>query len=373
MASVRRSNREESSAPPLRAPVPRPLEAASWPPGPSVTGSASLTVDTDGIVLTVDPATTTTVGRDGAELEGQGILELVSPADRRTVSELLDTARQRAGTPTQRCFRLLSASGAERWVECAARSIPGPDRRPVALLFLHDLAGVTEEGARHLEHQARLRALTLEVSMAQERERRRIASGLHDGVGQSLALARMKLGAFRVGADPERAREIREVEGLIEEAIRAMRELTFDLSSPLLYELGLDEAIISEGERLVDGQGVQFAYRSEGGPPPTANDPIVLLHRAVRELLLNAVKHARATRIDVVLDARPDGIEILVADDGVGCDVSEGDPDHLPPTGLGLLSQREQLRAIGGELTVVSVPGRGTRCLLSAPRSVRDA
>lgn len=369
MKAVRKGTREGWLAPPHGPVVPHTRGAASWAIA-GAPGDASLTVAPNGQILAVTPKLRATLEYGSGILEGRPVAEIVSKADCRTVRELLEGATRRQGIVVHRCFRLVSASGAELWVGCAARSMPEADRRPEVLLFLRHLPEATEEEARHLEHQAGLQALALELAMAEERERRRIALGLHDGVGQSLALARMKLGACRAGAEGRQERAVREVEDLIDEAIRATRELTFDLASPLLYELGLEEAILSEGERLVTSQGLDFSFSSEGRPEPSAADPIALLHRALREVLLNAVKHARATRISVVLSARPDHLEIRVTDDGVGFDASRDEARHGPPTGLGLPSQQEQLRAIGGELTVGSTPGGGSRCVLRVPRGI---
>jgi signal transduction histidine kinase len=92
----------------------------------------------------------------------------------------------------------------------------------------------------------------------------------------------------------------------------------------------------------------------------------VLLYRAVRELLLNVVKHAQAHQVEISVGRVGDQIRILVGDDGVGFDVSQA--DQLAPTGgFGLFSIQEGLGHIGGRLEIDSAPGKGTRALLIAP------
>ncbi len=216
-------------------------------------------------------------------------------------------------------------------------------------------------------YQAQLRSLTLEVALAQEKERRRIALGLHDEVGHSLALARMKLGELRrrpgAGRDPGLA----QVCAFIDHAIQATRGLTFDLSCPILYELGLEAALECVGERMVAANGVHFALESDGLSKPMSGDARIVLYRSVSELLLNAVKHARASSVRIDLRRASNRIEITVADDGIGFDSTEISRRKGRTGGFGLLSVREQLWAIGGRFEVDSAPGEGTICLIMAP------
>jgi PAS domain S-box-containing protein len=226
---------------------------------------------------------------------------------------------------------------------------------------------------RLLEYQEQLRALTLDVTLAEEQERRRIALGLHDAVGHSLALARMKLQACRRDDRGDLDDELGEVHDLIGDAVRATRALTFELSSPVLYELGLEAALASAGEHVADTNRVRFELESDGKPKPLSTDASVVLYRCAQELLVNAVKHGRAGCVRIQVARVQDRIEIAVVDDGIGFDPHAISERHVRRRGYGLLSIREQLHAIGGHMNLNTAPGQGTRCTLAAPLGSPEA
>lgn len=220
-----------------------------------------------------------------------------------------------------------------------------------------------------LEHRnGQLRRLALELALAQDRERRRIAAGLHDDLGQILAVVRAKLGQLietaAHGDVPYQAGEIR---ALVDRVIHATRALTFELSSPILHELGLVAEVESLCERLGKESAVRFAVEGERGPAPLAQDLGILLYRAVRELCLNVVKHARASHALVSVHAEGDRIRIVVTDDGEGFDSAGHAPRFDAAGGFGLFAIREMSGQLGGSFEIDSAPGKGTRAVLSVP------
>ena len=218
------------------------------------------------------------------------------------------------------------------------------------------------------QSQERLRALATELALAEESERRRIAAELHDRTIQSLGMSRIKMGALLKSKEPAEREEIsRDLLGLIEGAIHDTRSLIFELSPPILYELGLESAVEWLVERLEERQGISGTFQGDRAAKPLAQDLQVALFQAVRELLQNVGKHARATRFEVTLTRDGQRIRVSIEDDGVGFDpaiLSESSP---PGRGYGLFSIRERLGLLGGTLEIESNSGTGTRVLLSAP------
>ena len=229
---------------------------------------------------------------------------------------------------------------------------------------------MTEDGhaERELEeYRRRLRILTSKLSLAEERERRRIAGVLHDRLGHSLALAQIRLGKMeqRRAGDPRT--DVRAVRDLIAQAIETTRSLTFELSSPILYELGLDAALESTVDRLAATTGLDFRFEGDGQRRPLSEDAQVLVYRCVRELLVNAAKHASARTVTLTVRTVAEEAHIRVADDGIGFDARE----VMSPTGSGighgLLAVVHQLQSIGGSLEVRPTPGEGTVCSIVVP------
>lgn len=182
---------------------------------------------------------------------------------------------------------------------------------------------------------ARLKRLSAEIALAQEREHRRLAEGLHDGVIQSLALARM-----RIGTRCECGAPGGEVAAILDGAIADLRALVFDLSPPELHALGLEAALGSLVERTRARFPVALALRTEGALDPLPPDLAVLAFQGARELIANLIRHAGA-RSGLILAER-DGarLRICVIDDGVGL------AESRVGTGFGLFSLRQRLESL---------------------------
>jgi PAS domain S-box-containing protein len=237
--------------------------------------------------------------------------------------------------------------------------------------YLVQIQDITERklAEQHLyQYQRQLRSLASELTLTEERERRHLATDLHDSIGQALAISKLKLDSVLDERMPDTlAKEIKEVCTFIGQAILHTRSLTFALSPPILYELGLEPALESLVEQMERRYGLRIALVDDRRPKPLSQDLTVLLFRAVRELVINIIKHAhtRQARILVVRDA--DRIRIEVKDCGVGFEVCRVEPHGGSPGGFGLFSVRERLGHLGGSVEVQSTPGEGTRVILVAP------
>ena len=217
-------------------------------------------------------------------------------------------------------------------------------------------------------HSEQLRRLALQLALAQEQERRRIAAGLHDEVGQILAVARAKLGQLIAsGAGGDVSGGAGEIRALVDRAIAETRALTFELSSPVLHELGLAAGVESLCERLGQESGVRFRVETDGEPAPLGEDLRIFLYRAVRELCRNIVTHARAPHAEVRLSTEGDRIRIVVADDGEGFDACEHARRLGTTGGFGLFAIREMCTQLGGRFEIESAAGKGARAVLSVP------
>jgi signal transduction histidine kinase len=246
---------------------------------------------------------------------------------------------------------------------------------------LERLARAFDEMAEALErraiqlaaYQKQLRSLASQLSLAEERERRRIAIDLHDRVGQALAMANIKLGVLRqLESSAELSGLVDEVSNFIEQAIQEARTLMFEISSPILYELGFEAAIRHRVDQIQKQHGIIAVCEHDQQPKPLDDDVRILLFQAVSELMVNVVKHARARHVAVRIRRDEDQIRVCVEDDGMGFDASGTATRPTLTGGFGLFSIRERLSHIGGGLWIESQPGRGTLVTLVAPIKPRN-
>jgi len=219
------------------------------------------------------------------------------------------------------------------------------------------------------EREAELRSLASQLSLTEEWERRRIATELHDHIGQTLALCKIKLGALQELASPTLAVSVDEIRNLIDQTIQYTRFLTSELSPPLLYELGFEAAVEWLGEQILSKQDIHFLFNDDEQPKPMEDETRVLLFQAVRELLVNVVKHSQARRSSIYIRRDGNNIQIDVEDDGVGLDTSKSD-SYLKTGSFGLFSIRERLNHIRGYLNIESESGKGTRVIIVAPLKI---
>jgi PAS domain S-box-containing protein len=213
-----------------------------------------------------------------------------------------------------------------------------------------------------------LRSLASELALAEERERRRIAVGIHDQVSQTLALCKLRLGSLGRASSAEPAPEaLAEVGNLLDQLISHTRTLTFELSPPILYELGLNSALEWMCETTTSKYGLPCYFEGHEGHLPLAQELGVVLFQGVRELLMNAAQHAQATQVKVSVGRAGQQVVITVADDGVGFDTTTLERAVGESQSFGLFNIRERLQYLGGHLEIESAPGQGTRATLTAP------
>lgn len=217
-------------------------------------------------------------------------------------------------------------------------------------------------------YQKQLRSLAAELSLAEERERRRVATILHDSIGQFLAISKIRLGVLLGAAgNGEISESIREVREYVDQAIRYTRSLTLELSPPILYELGLESAIEWLAERVQEEHHFRVEVEKDAEQNPVSDEIKVFIFTAVRELLHNIAKHARATMGKVTIRRVSDTMSIHVADDGTGFNPVRTVGYEDGSKGFGLFSIRERLHHLGGQMDVKSQKGRGTRVALVTP------
>jgi len=234
---------------------------------------------------------------------------------------------------------------------------------------LTDICEIKSSERKIRSYQEELRSLVFQRQLVEEKERHRIAILLHDSIGQSMAVAKLRLEALMFADLPENEkRKIQEITELLRQTILDARSLMFDLSPPILFETGLGPALgwLSRQIKNRFGFDVQVTFNSmcDAAMP---EDTSIMLYRAVNELLTNVVKHAQASRASVVMSIRKNNLQIAVEDDGSGFDPANVDRRYVDFSGFGLFSIREEMTHCGGTFKVESVDPHGTRIIMSLP------
>jgi PAS domain S-box-containing protein len=222
---------------------------------------------------------------------------------------------------------------------------------------------------KSLQYQSQLRSVASQLTVAEERERRRIATELHDQIGQSLTISKIRVDALHQSMKTgEHAKVLEEVCNCLSQAIGQVRSLTFDLSSPILHQLGFEAAVAAWlTEQIEAKHHISTTFEDDKQTKPLDDDVRTILFRNVRELLINIVKHAKAHKVRVSVRKIGSQIQVDVQDDGVGFEPAEALAKRVREGKFGLFSVKERLEQIGGHLEIESKPGHGCIVTMTAP------
>src|SRR6267143_1453873 len=315
----------------------------------------------------VNPVMETLTGFAQHELERFGLNEIAVPVHRDHLKQLREIAENPDSSPARIEIQVVRKDGEPRWVDCSLRRIPY-EGKPAILGTAFDITDRKNVEGKLLDYQEQLRSLASELSFTEERERRRMAAYLHDSIAQALAFAKIKLESFMDTTDPSaHDGALTEIHKFISQSIENTQSLTFELSPPVLNELGFEEAVDWLCGQMREQHHISIAFQNDTHPKPMGDDICLVLFNAVRELLVNAAKHARAREVTVAISRNGGSVGVIVEDNGIGFDLKKMTARDDKKGGFGLFNIRERLTRMGGELNITTRPGGGTRIVLKAP------
>lgn len=239
--------------------------------------------------------------------------------------------------------------------------------------FLHHngkMHSSTLEERRIVRLNQLAKALATELGSVREKERQKIAEDLHDQIGQDLVLAKLKLGELKSSLGNEHAAVVAGISDLIQCAIKDTRSLIHELHPEWLSHITLKAALNWLAEEITAKYGLRCDVEFGAAPKPLKKDILEILFQAVRELLVNVVKHARARQVSIACDCESGGMRLCIADDGAGFDPMTSFIPNPARGGFGLMIIRARLELIGGNLYIDSHVGAGTSVTITLPERI---
>jgi two-component system, NarL family, sensor histidine kinase UhpB len=331
------------------------------------TGTATIIVDEDTTIVLANRQFERLSGFSRSEVEGKiSWTEFVLENDREKVNDINQPPGNNFKMPSNGYeFRIINRQGDTLDMLANIAAIPLTKRSVMSLL---DISTLKKAEKKILASNEMLRSLTSELVMTEERERRRIAVDLHDNIGQTLALTKIKLGSILAEVSISGLTEpLEEIMGMIDQSIQQTRSLMRELSPSVLYELGFTAAIEWLSEQIQGQHGLQISLINDIKTLKIDKEVQILLFRAIRELLLNVVKHARAKEAYISLQKSGGNIVVKVSDNGVGFDTSQTSQISKQTGGFGLISIQERIKHIGGYFEIKTGKGHGACITLVAP------
>ena len=267
-------------------------------------------------------------------------------------------------------YRIVRPDQSIRWIR--DRIFPVRDGKGVVVR----LAGIAEDVTKRkeAEEQVRkanrqLRNLSRRRIQEQEDERRRLSRELHDQIGQSLTAAKINVEVVRLTKDPALAERLDETAAILDQLLGQVRQISLDLRPPMLDDLGLVPALRS----FVDEQGrrasVAVRFSAEQVPEKLDAEIQITCFRIAQEAITNAVRHAKATQLEIALRCtHGKKLRLLARDNGIGFDAQ---PKQAQAVDLGLIGIRERAALVGGRARIISSPDKGTTIDVSLPLTFR--
>ncbi len=310
---------------------------------------------------------------NAGETEGRFIYDLGNgqwdiPRLRELLEDILPSNAQFEGFEVEHDFERI---GHRSMLLNARRLQEKEGQTQLILLAIEDKTRLKRQQKEIQAQQQRLALLTEELLMAEERERRRLAVGLHDSIGQILAFSKRELSAIQKTVSTNVSQRIADVKEQLVKAIGHTKDLTFDLSPATLHTFGLEAAVEELLEKFCEEHDLAHHFYADERPKPVSEQVSILLYRAIRELLANVAKHAVAREVKISMTRQNGQIEILVQDDGKGFDPSIIEV-AANSRKFGLLSVSQRLRHIGGRLDIRRKECKGMTLKLRAPLELSE-
>jgi signal transduction histidine kinase len=221
---------------------------------------------------------------------------------------------------------------------------------------------------------AQMQTLSRQLMQVQERERRQLAHDLHDEIGQAVTAIKMNLQTMQRVADTTIVQDtLNDSLGILDKILQRVRDLSLDLRPSLLDDLGLVPAVRWYVERQAQRAGLVAEVEAESVPQDLEPDLSVACFRIVQESITNILRHAKATKIHVALGQTDQSLDLCIKDDGIGISTRETSATLAGRSSLGLLGMQERAQALGGRITIQSLPNQGTEILVRIPLRSREA
>ena len=325
-----------------------------------------MTLNASNLIIEINLTGAALLGRERSRLPGMPFTAFIDKGERQLFRNYMRRCKKSSSKEIATA-RLNGGAGQEVYVEfhCKPAKVSGSDR----MFFQIAMVDITKrELAEQKIHKyyTQLSNLASQASLNEERVQRRIAENLHDHIGQTLTLALMGLAELKQrNIDSDSKKKISDIHCLCHQTITDTRSLILELHPPVLYQLGLSAAVEWLAEQTEERFGLQVRLIDRCDNQPLTKDEAYFLFKAIREILMNAVKHSQASRVKISLSKMPKRLKIVIEDDGKGFDTSAVEVNKNG--GYGLFMIRERMEHLGGSFTITSKIGKGSRSTILAP------
>ena len=316
----------------------------------------------------ISPAVENLLGYKQDELLNKKFIEVIHKDDMINIKEAFRNKLLKGLTIDAIIYRVCHKKGHFVWLETLVSPIIKDNKIVSIISTSRDISQWMSAKKEIEEYQSSLQKLTSEISMIEEKQKKEIAANIHDHLSQSLVISKMRI------SDLEKKPELNSIykdldfiKSHISNALENSRKITYELSPPVLYQLGIVDALDWYAEETENKYDIKFQFNSNVDTVKLSDVKSILIFRCVQEAVTNTIKYAEATSITLKLTKDKKAVDILITDNGKGFDTAVLNAGGNSSSGFGLFAVKERIRSMNGLLTITSEIKIGTKIKIYVP------
>ncbi len=319
----------------------------------------------------ISPSIKTLLGYEQSDFLGKKVFSIVHIDD---IQRLQDAMSRKVFSSLNNeafSFRILHKEGHYVWFEFLTSPVYKENKINYFVTSARDITQWVLAKQEIQEYQTSLQKMTTEMTLIEEKQKKEIASNIHDHLSQSLVISKMKISELKKNSKLISIDEdLKFIEKLISEALENSRKITYDLSPPVLYQLGIIDALNWLLEDVESTHKIKCKIYNNVDSIKLNDVKSILLFRCIQELIKNTVKYANATLITLEIDKNKLGVNLTLTDNGEGFDTSIlNNYQNHSGSGFGLFAVQERIRNIQGDFKITSIKNAGTTVNIFIPLS----
>ena len=328
--------------------------------------------ESDSTFKYISPSIKTLLGYEQSEFIGKKAFNIIHKED---IDFLKKTVKERvSGKKLTEAYtlRVRHKGGHFIWLESITSPVYKGGKMNYFITSSRDVSQWMVAKQEIQEYQTSLQKLTTEISLIEEKQKKEIASNIHDHLSQSLVISKMRINELKKNSKlNEIDEDLKFIETHISEALKNSRKITYELSPPVLYQLGIIDALNWLLEEVESNHKIMCKLSSNVTSIKLSDGESILLYRSIQEIVNNTIKYANASLITLDFNKNKFGVDIHISDNGVGFNTSILNHNHNHSgSGFGLFTIQERIRNIKGKFTITSKISEGTNVTFFIPLSI---
>ena len=319
----------------------------------------------------ISPSVENLLGYNQSDFIGKEVFSIVHPEEIEELKETMYQKKDKITFTKPYDIRIRHKKGHYVWFEFLTSPVFKNDKISYFVTSARDISLWVSAKQEIDEYQSSLQKLTTEMTLLEENQKKEIASNIHDHLSQSLVISKMKINELKKKSELRWIDEdLKFIEKHISEVLENSRKITYELSPPVLYQLGIIDALNWLIENVETTHKINCKVNSNVSNINLNDVKSIIVYRCIQELIKNVIKYADASLLTLDLNSNENGINILLVDNGNGFDTSIlNNYKSQTKSGFGLFAVKERIKNIQGEFTITSKINEGTSVNIFIPIS----